>query len=93
MDETAFFAETAGTRETCPGPSGESMKADPFDSTPEFKEFKDVMQSILAVSKQRLDELVQEAKERSPRKGNPHAPGQKRAKRKRKLFLNVPTSS
>jgi hypothetical protein len=55
------------------------MKDGPFDAKPEFKRFKDVMRGVLAVSKKRLDELVQEAKEKSPRNGNPHAPGQKRA--------------
>jgi hypothetical protein len=61
------------------------MKEAPFDSTPEFQHFKDVMRGILAVPKKRLDELVQTAKENSPRKGNPHAPGQKRAPTRRKL--------
>jgi hypothetical protein len=60
------------------------MKPDPFDSTPEFKEFKDVMRGILSVPKKRLDELVQEAKDNSPRKDDPHATGQKRAVRRRK---------
>lgn len=83
MDETTSFPETAGTRATCPSPSGESMKADPFDSTPEFKEFKDVMRGILSVSKKRLDELVEKARASSPRKGNSRAPGQKPARRKR----------
>lgn len=54
------------------------MKAAPFDSTPEFKHFKEVMRAVLAVPKKRLDELVEEAKENSPRKSDPHAPGQKR---------------
>jgi hypothetical protein len=54
------------------------MKADPFNSTPEFRHFTDVMRGVLAVPKKRLDELVREAKENSPRKGDPHAPGQKR---------------
>jgi hypothetical protein len=54
------------------------MKAAPsFDSTPEFQHFKDVMRGVLAVPKNRLDELVAKAKEESPRNGNPHAPGQK----------------
>jgi uncharacterized tellurite resistance protein B-like protein len=57
------------------------MKAAPFDSTPEFQHFKDVMRDILSVPKKRLDELVEAAKENSPRKGNPYAPGQKRVKR------------
>jgi hypothetical protein len=60
------------------------MKAAPFDSTPEFQHFKDVMRGVLAVPKKRLDELVANAKEESPRNGDPHAPGQKRTKRKRR---------
>jgi hypothetical protein len=65
------------------------MKPHEFDSTPEFKHFKEVMRGILAVPKKRLDELVQLAKEKSPRNGNPHAPGQKRvAKRKRRKSFN-----
>jgi hypothetical protein len=58
------------------------MKAAPFDSTPEFQRFKEVMRGVLAVPKKRLDALVQAAKEMSPRVGNPHAPGQKRRKRR-----------
>ena len=61
------------------------MKAAPFDSTPEFQHFKDVMRGVLAVPKKRLDELVAKAKEESPRRGDPHAPGKKRAKRKAKI--------
>jgi hypothetical protein len=60
------------------------MKAAPFDSTPEFQHFKDVMRGILAVPKKRLDELVAKAKEESPRNGDPHAAGKKKNKRKRK---------
>ena len=59
------------------------MKATRFDATPEFQHFKEVMRGVLAVPKARLDELVQAAKEESPRKGNPHAPGQKRLKRRK----------
>jgi hypothetical protein len=87
MDETASSSETAGTRKETPYSSGESMKAEPFDSTPEFKCFKEVMRGVLAVPKARLDELVREAKEKSPRNGDPHAPGQKRARRQRKPKL------
>jgi hypothetical protein len=54
------------------------MKAIPFDSTPEFQHFKDVMRGVLAVPKARLDALVEAAKEESPRKNNPHAAGRKR---------------
>jgi hypothetical protein len=61
------------------------MKEPAFDSTPEFQHFKKVMRGVLAVPKARLDELVQAAKESSPRKDDPSAPGRKRAvKRKRK---------
>jgi len=59
------------------------MKEAPFDSTPEFQHFKDVMRRVLAVPKTRLDELVREAKENSPRKGDANAPGQKHAKRRK----------
>jgi hypothetical protein len=59
------------------------MKEPSFDSTPEFQQFREVMRGVLAMSKARLDELVREAKEDSPRNGNPMAPGRKRA-RKRK---------
>jgi len=62
------------------------MKAAPFDSTPEFQHFKDVMRGVLAVPKKRLDELVTKAKEDSPRNGDPHSPGKKRAKRRRKAI-------
>jgi hypothetical protein len=59
------------------------MKEPAFDATPEFTHFKKVMQGVLAVPKTRLDELVKEAKDKSPRNGDPHAPGKKRTKRKR----------
>jgi len=55
------------------------MRDGPFDATPEFKRFKEVMRGVLSVSKARLDELVKAAKEDSPRNGDPHAPGRKRA--------------
>jgi len=58
------------------------MKEPAFDATPEFEHFTDVMRSILTVPKKRLDELVRDAKENSPRKGDPRAPGQKPAKRR-----------
>jgi hypothetical protein len=54
------------------------MKDEQFDSTPEFRHFKEVMRGVLAVSKQRLDELVWDAKEKSARNGDLHAPGRKR---------------
>jgi hypothetical protein len=58
------------------------MKAAQFEATPEFEHFRKVMRGVLAVPKSRLDELVREAKDNSPRNGDPNAPGQKRAKRR-----------
>jgi len=60
------------------------MKEPAFDSTPEFQHFREVMRGVLKVPKARLDELVKEAEKASPRKGNPHAPGRKSVKRKRR---------
>lgn len=60
------------------------MKEPSFDSTPEFEQFKNVMRRVITVPKERLDELVEQAKRESPRNGNPHAPGRKTAKRKRR---------
>jgi hypothetical protein len=57
--------------------------ASSFESTPEFRHFREVMQKIIKVPKAELDRLVREAAEASPRKGNPHAPGRKRAAPKR----------
>jgi hypothetical protein len=53
------------------------MSERPFDATPEFARFKEVMRGVIAVPKVRLDELVKEAEKASPRRGNPHAPGRK----------------
>ena len=54
-----------------------------FGSTPEFQRFKNVMRKLVAVPKAELDALVRAAKETSPRRGNPRAPGRKRAKRRK----------
>jgi hypothetical protein len=59
------------------------MKPGSFDATPEFQHFTAQMRKLIAVPKARLDELVQQARELSPRKGDPHAPGRKRTKRSR----------
>jgi hypothetical protein len=62
------------------------MKEPSFDATPEFEQFKSVMRRVITVPKERLDELVQQAKKESPRNGDPAAPGRKRsrpARRKR----------
>jgi len=56
------------------------MKEPTFDSTPEFHHFKEVMRGVLSVPKAGLDDLVKEAEKTSPRKGNPHAPGRKKAR-------------
>ena len=61
------------------------MKEPSFDSTPEFKHFKTVMRGVLAVPKERLDALVLAAKEDSPRKGDPYAPGKKRKAQRKKM--------
>lgn len=64
---------------------GRIMREPPFDSTPEFQRFKEVMRGVLAVPKATLDALVEQAKRDSPRVNNPRAPGKKRLiKRKRK---------
>jgi uncharacterized tellurite resistance protein B-like protein len=59
------------------------MKAKSFEHTSEFKHFRDVMRGVLSVPKERLDALVQAAKEDSPRNGDPHAPGKKRVRKRR----------
>lgn len=64
------------------------MKEPPFDSTPEFQHFREVMRGLLSVSKKRLDALVRNAEKESPRKGNPQAPGRKRQKSSRKNKKN-----
>ncbi len=59
------------------------MEPPSFDSTPAFAHFTEQMRKLIAVPKARVDELVREAKESSPRKNNPHAPGRKRSKRRK----------
>jgi hypothetical protein len=51
--------------------------ADEFEVQPEFQRFKDIMRRLLAVPKSELDRKVRRAKKRSPRAGNPNAPGRK----------------
>lgn len=53
-----------------------------FESTTAFRHFKTVMRGVLAVPKERLDEMVRVARAESPRKGDPAAPGKKRTKRR-----------
>jgi hypothetical protein len=59
------------------------MEQKEFENTPEFQRFKKGMRRILAVPKKRLDELVEAAKENSPRNGDPHAPGRKVERRRK----------
>ena len=66
---------TAG--ETHPPPL--SRKA--FEATTEFARFKEGMKHLLSVPKERIDQLVRESKEKSPRRDNPRAPGRKISKR------------
>ena len=55
----------------------------------EFQHFKDVMRGVLAVPKKRPDELVQKAKEDSPRNRNPHAPRQKPARTPKRVKILI----
>jgi hypothetical protein len=61
---------------------GGNMKPSSFESTPEFANFRSVMQKLIKVPKAELDRMVREAADASPRKNNPNAPGRK-AKRRR----------
>lgn len=60
------------------------MRPVPFDSTPEFAQFKEIMRKFIAVPKAEVDAMVKEANDLSPRKNNPQAPGRKRVKRHKK---------
>jgi hypothetical protein len=53
------------------------MTAEEFESTPAFARFKVIMKRLLAVPKPELDRKVRAAKKKSPRAGNPNAPGRK----------------
>jgi hypothetical protein len=54
------------------------LTAEEFEAQPEFAHFRTVMKRLLAVPKAALDRKVRRAKKRSPRAGNPNAPGRKR---------------
>jgi hypothetical protein len=54
------------------------MTAEEFEVAPDFARFKVVMKRLLAVPKLELDRKVRVAKKKSPRAGNPDAPGRKR---------------
>ena len=53
------------------------LRSDRFKATPEFRKFKSGMRRLLKVSKAELDDMVKASKERSPRAGNPNAPGRR----------------
>ena len=53
------------------------LTAEEFEAQPEFQHFKTVMKRLLTVPKSALDRKVRRAKKRSPRVGNPNAPGRK----------------
>jgi hypothetical protein len=73
-DNGPIITEETGTRgETLPPP----LTAEEFEAQPEFAHFKTVMKRLLAVPKSALDRKVRRAKKRSPRAGNPNAPGRK----------------
>ena len=65
--------KTSRAREAHP-----TFKADKFESTKEFVNFKRDMKRLLSIPKSELDELVRKAKENSPRVGNPNAAGRKK---------------
>jgi hypothetical protein len=62
-----------GPSETHPPP----LTAEQFKASAAFRKFKGIMRKLLKVSKPVLDEMVKKSKERSPRAGNPNAPGRK----------------
>lgn len=66
--------ETGAREENIPPP----LTAEEFEAQPEFQHFKTVMKRLLAVPKSALDRRVRRAKKRSPRAGNPNAPGRKK---------------
>ena len=65
------------TQETGTGQTPRPPNAEEFEAQSEFARFKDVMRRLLAVPKSELDRKVRQAKKRSPRAGNPNAPGRK----------------
>jgi hypothetical protein len=74
------MAERQRAKETGAGETEDRppMTAAQFEATPEFRRFKSAMRKILRVPKSELDERVRQAKETSPRFGNPNAPGRKK---------------
>ena len=66
------------THETGPGETHPPpLTAEQFEGTPEFRNFRGIMRRLLTLPKAKLDRKVKDAKKRSPRVGNPNAPGRK----------------
>jgi len=74
MADGPLPTQETGAREEVRPP----LTAEQFKAQPEFAHFKTVMKRLLAVPKAALDRKVRRAKKRSPRAGNPNAPGRKR---------------
>jgi len=71
-------ADRRNTQETGPGEAHPPpSNAEQFEALPEFEHFKSSMRKLLAVPKSELDRKVRVAKKKSPRVGNPNAPGRK----------------
>ena len=58
-------------------PAATLLTPEQFLGTPAFRKFKGIMRRLLKVPKSDLDKMVKVSKERSPRAGNPNAPGRK----------------
>jgi hypothetical protein len=83
MAERRTKAAGAGDEEDRP-----PMTAEQFEASPEFRKFKSAVRKVLKVTKAELDERVRQAKETSPRFGNPNAPGRK-SKFSRKMISRL----
>lgn len=67
-----------GTNEATAGPTHPPpLTVEQFRASPEFRRLRVGMKKLLRVSKADLDRRLIAAKERSPRTGNPNAPGRK----------------
>lgn len=73
MVEGKIRKEIEGARETHPPPLSDGA----FVASPEFRRFRSGMKRLLKVPKAELDHRVRTAKAKSPRAGNPNAPGRK----------------
>ena len=74
MAEGQIRKTTEGARETHPP----TLSNEAFITSPEFRRFRSGMKILLKVPKAELDHRVRTAKAKSPRVGNPNAPGRKR---------------